>query len=451
MPRRRLSSFALALALGFALARPASADVIHLKDGGALEGTAKEDGAVYVITLASGATVRVPKDKVDSIEAKPLPARPPASAAPAGGPAAPGADKLPAAPESPKGADGRPLLGWTYSDPFQGFRIRLPYHWIEGKAGQGAAATFTARSGEGYLPRLAVLPRGSGASVVDAAAQLRQQFAAGFPGITLLPDRPLSIGGRSAIQFEATFNSEGNALHGVQTCIEGAGVKYFLLFTGPQSGYEPFASAIKASIESFQCLPLDAVPADARDKFRQSLDRGMAAYKTSHTEDAVREFQAAAAAVPQHPVPHRNLAALYGTLKNVDAALKEYQALVNLTPDNPEAWFNLASMYRQKQKYEDATATYEKVLLLDPEFAEAHMNLGALYELKGQTEKALASLKRAVELDPNSASAHFNLGQVHLERADGASARREFERTLELAPDHKLAKEQLEKLKQLGK
>lgn len=353
------------------------------------------------------------------------------------------ADPKPAAPAE------RPVLGETYADPFQGFSLRVPFHWQEGPAMKGASVTFVPRSVEGYAPRIAVLVKASTKSLLDDFASLRQEFALGFPDGVLSPDRPFQVADKQALQFEVTFRGEGQPLHGVETCIDSAdGVRYYVLVTVPQAAYEALAKPLKAAIESFRCLKREAISQEARDRFRQSLDRGMASYKAGRVEDAIREFQAAATAVPQHPLPHNNLAAIYATQKNLDAAIREYQAVVALKPDSAHALFNLASMLRQKQKYEDAVAAYEKVLELDPEHAEANTNLGALYQLKGQMERAEAALRRAIELDPASPTAHFNLGQIYVERGNSAGARTEFEKTLKLAPDHKLAKEALAKLDQ---
>jgi hypothetical protein len=85
------------------LAAAARGDVVHLKEGGALEGTVTEDGDAVVVELGAG-TVRIPRELVASIESKPLPAKPaepdganPAPLAPKPAPAAP----TPASPVSP--------------------------------------------------------------------------------------------------------------------------------------------------------------------------------------------------------------------------------------------------------------------------------------------------------------------------------------------------------------
>lgn len=67
--KRSTSSFAIVLSL--ALATPALADRVHLKDGRTLEGTTHEEGDEVVVTSDSGATTRVKAAEVEKVERAP--------------------------------------------------------------------------------------------------------------------------------------------------------------------------------------------------------------------------------------------------------------------------------------------------------------------------------------------------------------------------------------------
>src|SRR5438046_2828854 len=73
---RRLGRW-LVLASALAVPVTASADVLHLKPRGQVEGTiVDEDGKFYVVELPAGGRTRVEKDKVESIERSAAPRGP---------------------------------------------------------------------------------------------------------------------------------------------------------------------------------------------------------------------------------------------------------------------------------------------------------------------------------------------------------------------------------------
>jgi Tfp pilus assembly protein PilF len=60
----------LAVALALALAAPALADIVHLKDGTSVEGTVRRTRDGYVLTDSTGKTITIPTDDVKSFELK---------------------------------------------------------------------------------------------------------------------------------------------------------------------------------------------------------------------------------------------------------------------------------------------------------------------------------------------------------------------------------------------
>src|SRR3954465_13471112 len=60
----------LTVALALALAAPALADIVHLKDGSSVEGTVRRTRDGYVVTDSAGKTTTVPADDVKSFELK---------------------------------------------------------------------------------------------------------------------------------------------------------------------------------------------------------------------------------------------------------------------------------------------------------------------------------------------------------------------------------------------
>jgi tetratricopeptide (TPR) repeat protein len=126
-----------------------------------------------------------------------------------------------------------------------------------------------------------------------------------------------------------------------------------------------------------------------------SFQRGLAALKENHMEDALAELTEAKR---EHPE---------------DARILNFRGIVLV----------------RLGKNEEAAAEYREAIRVDPQMEDAYRNLGFLEWNERQLEPAREALNRAVELSPNDSFAHYYLGRVLLDEERYAPAIREIEST----------------------
>jgi superkiller protein 3 len=131
----------------------------------------------------------------------------------------------------------------------------------------------------------------------------------------------------------------------------------------------------------------------AQRAHEEPFQRGLAALKENHLEDALAELTEAER---QHPQ---------------DARIRNFRGIVLV----------------RLGKNEEAVTEYRAALRLDPQMEDAYRNLGFLKWNEHQLEPAREALDHAVALSPNDSFAHYYLGRVLLDEQLYAPAIREIE------------------------
>jgi tetratricopeptide (TPR) repeat protein len=136
-----------------------------------------------------------------------------------------------------------------------------------------------------------------------------------------------------------------------------------------------------------------ARPIPAQLTQEDSFQRGLAALKENHMEEAFAELTEAKR---EHPE---------------DARTRNFLGIVLV----------------RLGKNDEAATEYREALRLNPQMEDAYRNLGFLEWNEHQLESAREALNRAVELSPNDSFAHYYLGRVLLDEQRYTPAIREIE------------------------
>src|SRR5207244_998436 len=143
------------------LAPPLFADVVHLRNGGKIEGKVSDKGDALEVETANG-KVTVEKELVERVEKK---------------------DFTP-----PKGLMAKkPVrLGTPYAHPFYAFKLYLPPKWQYGKTSGQAAASFWGPKDQLYQPRMDLFYQVSKKELVDFVTAYKDAFRKSVKDVTFV-------------------------------------------------------------------------------------------------------------------------------------------------------------------------------------------------------------------------------------------------------------------------
>jgi tetratricopeptide (TPR) repeat protein len=153
-----------------------------------------------------------------------------------------------------------------------------------------------------------------------------------------------------------------------------------------------------------------------------------------------------------------NLTSACGNAGDMVCAMEATERALQLYPE-PGAFLNLARIMETIGKVEDALSLYENALLKAEKDALteedrkaikrlAFMGKGNVYFNMNKLEDAELSYRKAVEVDPEFSDAWNNLGYVLMRLKRCHEAEDAIKRALRLNPDDKIARENLELLKE---
>jgi tetratricopeptide (TPR) repeat protein len=118
-------------------------------------------------------------------------------------------------------------------------------------------------------------------------------------------------------------------------------------------------------------------------------------------DQAVSEFQHAAAMLPDYVFPHR--------LESVNVL----QTAVRLNPTDARASYYLGNFWYAHRRYDEAIECWERARDLDPNFPTVQRNLGqAYFNKRGDAARAREAYARAFALNPEDARVLFELDQL---------------------------------------
>lgn len=407
------------------MAAVAAADVVHLRNGGKIEGKVLDRGAKYEIQTATG-TVTVDKDQVERIERK---------------------DFTPPAPPPVR----RPAIfkGNPYSHPFFAFKIHLPRQWQRGKEQGKANASFWGPKEQFYQPRLDVFIEFEKRDLADVVTRYKEAFQKNFKNVQFAFEETLMIGDLGAYQFSVVFSEGEPAIpqQSLWTFVAAEGRMYVLGFNCTQAWFDKYHPQVDASMRSLRVYPLPAASREDRQKFVERYSRGEAAYRQGKWSEALEDFEEASRLVPEYADLHSTLGVIYMKEGRYSDAEPAFRKAADLDPGDPTYPYNLGVCLLKQSKADASIEALRKSTALDPGFEPGLTNLGVAYLSKDLNEPAREILEKAVAANPESAAAHYNLGLAY-ERLDRRpDARREYRQTLSADPRHTEARQALDRIR----
>ena len=410
------------------LAAPALADVVHLRNGGRIEGRVTEEGNRIRIETATG-TLTVDRKDVVRIEKKPWdpPARP---------------NVVPKA---------KPVrLGTSFSHPFHAFKIRLPHGWKRGRRSQGrATVSFWGPKTQGFQPRMDLFMETSDIELPDLIARYKSAFRKAFADVTYPFEATMTANGKTAYQFSATFSDGAPAIRqqSLWTFVVDDRRKAIMSFNCTAAWYGRYKPFVDASMRSIRLFDPPEITPDEKSRFLTRYAQARKAYEAGRLEDAREGFEEALRIVPSYVEIYTALGAIHMKTGRIADAESTYRRAMKLDPGDATHAYNLGVCLLKQDKIAQAITALESALKIDPASVSALVNLGVAFLSKDLNGPASKHLERAVLLDPENAAAHYNLGLAY-ERLDRPrDAAREYKEALSADSKHAEARKALKRVK----
>jgi tetratricopeptide (TPR) repeat protein len=419
-PVTRAASGVLALLL--ALSSPAGADIVHLRNGGKVEGAVRDLGSTLEVRTATG-TLTLPKDQVLRIERKPF--------------------EIPAT-ETP-----RPTrLGGSFSHPFLGLKLQLPRHWTRGKEHGQASLSFYGPQDGPYRPRMDLFIQTSSKDLVDFVKSYKDAFRKGAQNAEFERERAVAIRERQGYRFVVAFEEAEFPIRqqAIFTFLSDGDRKYVLSFNCSAAWYGRYRESIEASMGTLRLHVPPPLEARERQEFLLNYQAGERAYREGRLDEALEAFTRASTVLPGFPDVHVAVGTILLKQGRLAEAEPAFRKAVEIDPQDLDAAYNFGLCLLKARKLDPAIGMLQRACDLDPHSEPARTNLGAAYLSKELNDLALEALLEAVRLDPESAPAHYNLG-VTYERLDRKKdAAHEYKQALSADPKHAEARKALERL-----
>jgi Flp pilus assembly protein TadD len=141
-------------------------------------------------------------------------------------------------------------------------------------------------------------------------------------------------------------------------------------------------------------------------KAQRSVQQGVKAERSGRTNEALQEFQLAAATDPSLVEAQYNLALLTMRMGRVKESLALWEMALAVEPESINSRYNFALALKQAGHAVDAAAELEKLLEAKPGEARAHLMLANLCAQQlGETSRARDHYRKVLELDPHTPQA----------------------------------------------
>ncbi len=95
-------------------------------------------------------------------------------------------------------------------------------------------------------------------------------------------------------------------------------------------------------------------------------------------------------------------------LGRLDEALADFQAAAALDPKDPDIAVRSGWIALDHEQYDQTAAFVEKALGIDPNFGRAYDLAGAMLHRRGQLDKAIAAYEIAIQVSPDDPQPHFD-------------------------------------------
>ena len=400
-------------------------DIVHLRNGGKIEGRVTDKGDSLEIESANG-KVTVEKDLVERIEKKDY--APPKGATP---------------PKKPV------RLGAPYAHPFFAFKLLLPPKWQNGKPQGSATASFWGPKDQLYHPRMDLYYQVSKRELPEFVTAYKDAFRKGVKDVQFVTEEATAVRDKQGYQFTVTF-TDGDlpvVQEAVFTFISDGDRKYVMGFNTSQAWFDRYYPVVDASMRSFRIYPMPTLSVEDKRRFLTRYQSGEQYYRENKLTEALPDFQAALEICPSFADLHSTIATIHMKQSRFPDAEAEYRKAIEIDPDDANHHYNLGVCLLKQGKSDGAIDALRKAVQVDPLFEPGLTNLGAAYLGKDLNEQARQALEKAVQADPESAPAHYNLGLAY-ERLDRKKdAEREYKEALSADPKHEDARKAIDRVR----
>jgi tetratricopeptide (TPR) repeat protein len=131
-----------------------------------------------------------------------------------------------------------------------------------------------------------------------------------------------------------------------------------------------------------------------------ALSLGKAYVTAGRHAEAIGVLKAALRNNPRLAEAHYALGMAHGALGQAEA-VDDYRAAVALVPQYADAYNNLGIEYRKQGRLAEAISAYRSAIATRPGFAAAYNNLGAAYAAQASYPEAIEAWQNAVRLEPD--------------------------------------------------
>ena len=167
-------------------------------------------------------------------------------------------------------------------------------------------------------------------------------------------------------------------------------------------------------------LFLTAAPKpDPREGAYRDNNIGVGLLEEYNYDGAATAFRRALSADSSLSIARVNLAIALLYAPDMDNARKEAEAAAIALPSAAQPHYVLGLVAKSQNRPDDAIAEFRKVLAMDPSDVGANVNLGQVFAQLRRNEEALAAFRAASAADPFNITALYNLG-ITLTRAGQA-------------------------------
>jgi tetratricopeptide (TPR) repeat protein len=158
-------------------------------------------------------------------------------------------------------------------------------------------------------------------------------------------------------------------------------------------------------------------------------------------DQALAEFQAAAAADPKLPFVHFNLGLTYLKQQDYEHARDEFLKDAEIEPDLALDYDELGGVYALMEQDANAEKNFHEALRRDPRLANSHLGLAKIYQRQDKHAQALAEIDAAIKLDPARTDIHYLRGQALMRVGRKEEGRKELETAVRIDNERRARRE----------
>jgi tetratricopeptide (TPR) repeat protein len=134
----------------------------------------------------------------------------------------------------------------------------------------------------------------------------------------------------------------------------------------------------------------------------------------SNPEEAIADYQHAAALQPSEAEPHLSAGVLFEQENKPSDAEQEYKRALALDPKSSDAVIALANLYMHGRRFPEAESYLRKLLVERPDAAAVQIQLGRVLAAESKNDDAISALVAGLKASPVDQEAQRDLAEVYV-------------------------------------